>query len=104
MLLWLDDEEEALSGPGRGMFLPERANGKTASPFGIIVKGSEQTHYGKIDNICPHKTTGADKDRKNTLRVLIYPGKNINNIERTGLMTIVNFAGQNSWRPKDRIY
>lgn len=35
-LLWVHDEEEALSGPGRDMFLAERANDKTASPFGII--------------------------------------------------------------------
>ena len=35
-LLWVHDEEEALYGPGRDMFLAERANDKTASPFGVI--------------------------------------------------------------------
>lgn len=35
-LLWVHDEEEALHGPGRDMFLPERVNNKAASPFGVI--------------------------------------------------------------------
>jgi hypothetical protein len=35
-LLWVRDEEEALNGPGRDMFLAERANDKAASPFGVI--------------------------------------------------------------------
>lgn len=35
-LLWVHDEEEALSGPGRDMFLAERINDRTASPFGVI--------------------------------------------------------------------
>lgn len=40
-LLWVHDEEEALNGPGRNMFLPERANSGTASPFGVIFNSKE---------------------------------------------------------------
>lgn len=42
-LLWVHDEEEALNGPGRDMFLPVRASDKTASPFGIIVNRKDNT-------------------------------------------------------------
>jgi hypothetical protein len=40
-LLWLHDEQEALNGPGREMFLAERANDKTASPFGVILNSKD---------------------------------------------------------------
>ena len=42
-LLWVHDEEEALNGPGKDMFLPARASDKTASPFGIIVNRKNNT-------------------------------------------------------------
>jgi len=35
-LLWIHDEKEAITGPGRDMRLAERAKEKKASPFGII--------------------------------------------------------------------
>lgn len=35
-LLWIHDEEEAKSGPGRDMRLAERAGDENASPFGVI--------------------------------------------------------------------
>lgn len=35
-LLWVHDEDEAISGPGRDMCLAERARDQTASPFGVI--------------------------------------------------------------------
>jgi len=42
-LLWVHNEEEALNGPGRDMFLPERASDKTASPFGVILNRKDNT-------------------------------------------------------------
>lgn len=36
-LLWVHDKKEALNGPGREMYLSERSNEKTASPFGVIL-------------------------------------------------------------------
>ncbi|NOX42241.1 MAG: VOC family protein [Gammaproteobacteria bacterium] len=36
-LLWVHDAEEAIRGPGRDMFFPERAEDPTASPFGVIL-------------------------------------------------------------------
>jgi len=35
-LLWVHDEEEAINGPGRDMYLAERVRDQAASPFGII--------------------------------------------------------------------
>ena len=42
-LLWVHDEDEALNGPGRDMYLSERINDKTASPFGVIFNRKDNT-------------------------------------------------------------
>ena len=42
-LLWVHDAEEAKNGPGRDMFLPDRANAETASPFGVVFNRKDNT-------------------------------------------------------------
>jgi len=43
-LLWVHDAEEAIKGPGRDMFLPERAEDSTASPFGVILNRKDNAN------------------------------------------------------------
>jgi len=42
-LLWVHDEEEALNGPGKNMYLAERARDMAASPFGILLSRKENS-------------------------------------------------------------
>ena len=41
--LWIHDSKEATKGPGRDMFLSERANDSEASPFGIILNRKDSS-------------------------------------------------------------
>lgn len=42
--LWVRDVDEAISGPGRDLLLPERAGKAFASPFGIILHRKDNSH------------------------------------------------------------
>ncbi len=43
-LLWVHDAEEAIKGPGREMFFPERVEDPTASPFGVILNRKDNAN------------------------------------------------------------
>ncbi len=45
-LLWVRDTDEAISGPGRDLLLPERARNAIASPFGVILRRNDNSHTG----------------------------------------------------------
>lgn len=47
-LLWVRDEEEARTGPGKNLLLAERSKSQAASPFGLIF-----TRKDKADNALP---------------------------------------------------
>ena len=49
-ILWVHDVQEAMDGPGRDMFFPERVGSPTACPFGLIFNRKDNADRLSIEH------------------------------------------------------
>jgi len=102
-ILWVHDVEEAINGPGRNLFFPERAGSPTACPFGVIFNRKnnnslEMPFEGwkyEPDYFQPPWAFHIGANSKNVLEPLciympfIEPGKSINSVDN-GVFRIIS--------------